>query len=1402
MLSKLSFTASSQAMELTEDVNLYTSRILKPAVRVNATCELVGSPYIMSGDERGFLSAWDVCMIGPAISDRDPDHLFEAHPSASILTTNIFRSNRMAECLQAKLEAVNADLKAEEEKERPVKRGMLQQCCDCLSGAFHMKGGKEGFSRNNTTTHWYVVSGGSDCAFRCFRWTLDASKLRNLAVESMVHPVTGIPMVFEVELISEWMTDNNLPPVAACEVHDGLLAVATQKCMDVRLVDMSSSTVSVLLYGHTGPVRCLAWCHDGRLATGSEDGAVRLWKKSGWLTEPDEPPLAQREANHECGVCSMAYFAHVEHAQKAKGESVNVRLRVFIDRAENMPMADLFTESDPTVTVTVVEGEPAVVQDKTPAKANAEWNANLKVGLPEVLVDSRWQLPECLWLDFEVWAVSWIPMYSDTLLGHFSIPVVDVLKEIAAQKGMQARPIRAPHGKGPYKDLAEAVMYVEFGKANDGRLECRVMSGAGLPLGSSQKSYVTVSVQTLKSGRVRQIPSKRIQRTKTVDNCAHPWFKEVLELEVPASLVDRRAVFSPDLFLQFDVYDADLISDDHIAQLILPVHQALQVEGMGTFAFDMEAAPGVQLQKVQQEKHSRLPGALSPSSKNVERLLPKIHLAFQSILPCPNQLVCVIEQALKLPAMCGGGGGARAKLRIVEGNPMMAKLSACQTSVCSRTVNPHWGERCVLPIPSWLGMTKEAVVVYDAGEQRVVGDWWEVGGKDGRPCYVHSCDENLTVRWHEHLLEWRMSYLSESTALTLYRNYMECDSFPTEGWETDKASDPPPVNIGKAIRANVQAKQVRTAGIRKPSVRAGWEHGGIKPEAHICVDVYHKSRYQTDPRLAYATIPLSVAADRAKAGPDARWEEGLSCSPDAFLLLGFELEADQLTVLVHEARNLPGQDMLGNAEPYCVVRIAEVGAFGEPTDYDDFTTYATQETDAVTHPQPRNPSWQKLGMLELPGGELECVVLSNCGEVRADGDWRPHGDRNGRPLYVHDMDNDSIIYWEPQMEEWRLAIEGYKGGRPLFRSQEATDTIPTTGWEILEGTAPPPSIKTRGTRVAVRPNMHLLVEVVEFDTVSKKDELMAYASLPLTDVLGELAEHDMMGSTTQTAWGTADKAPGTAGSLRAAARTPPPPTLTLGGTLGGGKTRNVITHQLVLLPGSSGNARRTDKGASAALSDMMSSSLAFATRTMRSLSGSASLGSRLKNASSTANESDADPLAVNEGGMIELRFEIASRWDGRGRDPKSKRPMAQAVTKASPVTCLCTLVSSVVAGYESGNIFVWDVTGCSPLPLHHFRAHTVPINSLTYVPALDCLVTTGIGDTTESAVDSQLKVWTTSTLELRQSISLSSFKVRCAQPLLLKGAKDAPSVAICCDTRSSKQVQLLRVGRAGDEIVA
>ncbi|CAE7732236.1 KIF1A [Symbiodinium sp. CCMP2456] len=87
-----------------------------------------------------------------------------------------------------------------------------------------------------------------------------------------------------------------------------------------------------------------------------------------------------------------------------------------------------------------------------------------------------------------------------------------------------------------------------------------------------------------------------------------------------------------------------------------------------------------------------------------------------------------------------------------------------------------------------------------------------------------------------------------------------------------------------------------------------------------------------------------------------------------------------------------------------------------------------------------------------------------------------------------------------------------------------------------------------------------------------------------------------------------------------------------------------------------------------------------------------------------------------------VRFQVVSRWKGLSRGSRS--PPSVPMRAPSAVRCIATLANSIVAGYEDGNVFVWDACGQSS-PLHQFQAHEVPVSAIAVLPPLGCVVTAG-----------------------------------------------------------------------------
>eukprot|EP00415_Alexandrium_ostenfeldii_P000935 UN0935 len=164
--------------------------------------------------------------------------------------------------------------------------------------------------------------------------------------------------------------------------------------------------------------------------------------------------------------------------------------------------------------------------------------------------------------------------------------------------------------------------------------------------------------------------------------------------------------------------------------------------------------------------------------------------------------------------------------------------------------------------------------------------------------------------------------------------------------------------------------------------------------------------------------------------------------------------------------------------------------------------------------------------------------------------------------------------------------------------------------------------------------------------------------------------------------------------------------------------------------------------------------------------------------------------------VLVVQFEVLSRWKGTGGGAKSSA--TKPMTGPSPVTSLVSLISSVVAGHANGNIFVWDVTGSSNIPLHQFHAHKAPISCMVHLPVLDSIVSTAMPPEKqkEAVSESLLRVWSCSAFELRQTLPLHGSRSRCLMPLDPEGKGTPFVLALAKDSRRSSLLQFFKLETA------
>eukprot|EP00443_Scrippsiella_acuminata_P129764 CAMPEP_0115571706 /NCGR_PEP_ID=MMETSP0272-20121206/85_1 /TAXON_ID=71861 /ORGANISM="Scrippsiella trochoidea, Strain CCMP3099" /LENGTH=1304 /DNA_ID=CAMNT_0003006275 /DNA_START=19 /DNA_END=3929 /DNA_ORIENTATION=- len=943
-----SFTALPQALPL-PDQKLVHDAQMRPQYNIVALAELEGSPFVLTGDSKGCISAWSLSL---GRSSEEPNHYFEAHTGAicniiPLRTSRIpelieekewpedeasgmtaaaraARRRRSANChvseSEGKDEGEDAVAAAEPVEVGPPKRASLaKRCCSWMFRRSNKndKQPKAAPRGRENARHWLIATAAEDGAVRVWRWRIAIGQRR--AEEAN----------FDVDFVTEWVSEKEQPLSACIELYDGHLAVSRKDCADVLLIDPASATLRWVLFGHTAAVNCFALCADGRLVSGGADGAVRLWAQRAWSwrdesapgerffdsageDRPAPPALVWAEPGQEsakAGVSSMAFFAHMQQAETS--ECVALCLRVLVHRAENLPKADVMTQSDPYVSCTVVEGDPSLTTTVRtlavlPFKEQVTWGHSCQLALRRCLVDCQWTLPECSELDFEIFSEKL--RGEDVLLAHCVVSLADVQVEIARSpeqaKGPQAYKLFAPMGQGPFKDLKRAVLYLGFTSIGDNSVGCIIDSADGLPsVGSGTRLYIRCTVRQSITGKARRVPAKLKDKTKVVDNDPNPYFNDILEVEVPVSLRDRAILHGPDVHMLFEVYDYDEgASDDLLGVLSLPMSDVLNCDDGKLRSFNLrntykglkntnlfsrsprsrsrKSSSRVFAASGSDSDDSPPPSASSPSGSASGALtfLPQLHLGFLAVMPCPMQLQCVVEQAssMPIPRKELNKVAAQVRMRFVEGNPMLAHLTSFRTSTKKQTVKPIWHERGTLPVPDWLL----------------------------------------------------------------------------------KATKPPEEHPA--------------------SVLAEWEHPSVEAvEYAIVVDIYDEDVQDSIYLVGRAAVPFSTAwaAALAEVGVASSRPVGLSTDAQATIWLGFERgqRPDELVVLVDRAEKLP--DASGRPDPYCVVRIAELGALGEPPD----NTSARPTSKAETDPAPtglRDPVWRHRELLEMPGGQAHGLVAA------------------------------------------------------------------------------------------------------------------------------------------------------------------------------------------------------------------------------------------------------------------------------------------------------------------------------------------------------------------------------------------------------------------------------------------
>lgn len=1305
--------------------------VIRSTSQVISLAEIEGTPLILSGDSKGVISVWQ-----RSSGDRrreDPDHHFLAHNGATNIVL-VLRSSRIPNLVEecewpgsnsknrrfsatleqqvnqrrsgsdlgtkidgqdkGSLAALNptpaplsGDQGVDSVDDTPPRNCLSRwlsklcprcccQCCRC--------------SRSERGKYWMLASAGDDGALRIWR-------LRSLSSHD-AHTSHD----FEADFITEWFSRSQAAVVSCLELHDGTLAMALKESHDVLVVDPGAATVKWIMYGHVSPVTALAQCVDGRIATGGVDGAVRLWERRTWVTDSDldcdgsGKAWADPEQNMPgVGVSSMAFFAHAQQQQKS--ESVKVFAHVYVQRAENLPKADLFGASDPYVIVSLNTGLPDIVRSRTPSI----WYSGQKTvfehrcSLP--LAYEIGEGPEGAVLDFEVYSMGASRCCGKAVvIGHYSIPVneivADLIRDPAEAKKPSRRQLHAPIGEGPFPDLKKASLLIGFEQQSPKTLDCLVESAEFLPLKLCQKAYVVVTMhadQCNAGSKVRCVTSKVPLKTSTILKNLNPIWDELLEIEIPATHKDHRLEYPKDVSLHFEVWDYDTVStDDLLATMDLPLAVALENDGKDISPYNLTLKPGRKprsknpsgKKKSSGKKNlSELSGSDAPSMLSANQKAeaaadtlrlsalseaddgyPRLFLGFQLVTPCPKQLQCTIEHATGIPAM-PRDSAPMVRLRFVEGHPVLPHVTRRQTRVIKHSGHPSWNEQCTLPVP-------ESYIKY---------------------CFRKAYEQRAL-----------MSKADPSSLL------------------------PPPVS---------------TASKPPPpaSVRLGWEHEAQEPPPLVFIAEVFAKHSGADTLVGSCTLSLERVLLDIK--DKRRWQtpERVDLSDNVgFLYLGFEYgQGTDLLVNIEKAERLPAHDY------YCLVHIAERGAFRQPSEKLQCAslTHCTNPVDE----NKQAPVFEHEMLLDLPGSWLSD---QNGGKVAMRPNWYAH---------IEVIESDDYLHKEVPI------MEGFLSLTELL-SELATKDMPK----------PEPSM-IRSRIDALRWGQYTDIKMQELPAcdIEKDVELIALRSRR------KGAQLDVEAS--------AESQPEVAPNVTedfSGSRTSPAPLAAL--------TPNSATISPRPHSASSLSPDPRPNTASSLSPDPrpISPTTLSSQKSVTSKASSNRLLRLFRRTPETGNEI----IEEVPNGSLRLRFKVVSRWDGLARD--RSQPLARSMPKASPVTCMMILSTRLFVGYENGNIFVWDVSGSNSVPLHQFEAHRVPISGIAYLQRGDVVVTTGLPRSREEAViDSVMRTWSAANLQLQQTISLHTAATRTLIALSPDAQrKNAPCLALATETRQSKLIQMMR----------
>merc|ERR1719253_187385 len=272
-------------------------------------------------------------------------------------------------------------------------------------------------------------------------------------------------------------------------VSGGNLGVVFQESCDVQLLTSGGKPLATL-YGHVGPVRAFDMLHDGRLVTGADDGHVKVW--------PEVQSL-KTDSFRPDGAFVVPKNQLVRGNQSASsGKAVNIRVRVFLQRAEQLPAADTLA-SDPFVRCRVVDGCPGFTQTpRTKVKLfggeRVTWNETLSVLVPDGPLHD---------LELLVRVYDYDVSNEDDILAWTSVNVASLVA------GPDGRRQEKPGERFTFDLLTAKLLELEERKVQDARR------------GARQSLW----------GRAPPMPRPRVEVTSAVFERHNEWWLEISTLE-------------------------------------------------------------------------------------------------------------------------------------------------------------------------------------------------------------------------------------------------------------------------------------------------------------------------------------------------------------------------------------------------------------------------------------------------------------------------------------------------------------------------------------------------------------------------------------------------------------------------------------------------------------------------------------------------------------------------------------------------------------------------------------------------------------------------------------------------------------------------------------------------------